>query len=456
MRRERLFPSACRALVMVSGGQDSLALLHLLAGPLVRRVGPASLHALHVNHHLRGAESDSDEALVVAACASLATGLTVVHRPIDKRLGNVQEVAREARRQAALEVAAEAGCCRIALGHTADDQVETLLYRLGRYGGLAALAGMRPVDVPWVRPLLECRRAETAAYCAAHGLDFAHDRGNAYPGYARTAIREQVVPSWEAALPGAVEAACRAAEVAAEMRELAVEVLSGSGAVPAQGLEGLAGAEELSVTVLLGLSPPLRRLLLHAWLEARARPAASRAAVLAVEALLEVGGSAERSLAGGLRACKEYDRLFLVRRSKGSDGEARGSQAAPASSVPLAVPGRAEWGDVTVTAEPAERFQAPDVCSETYVDAECITGALEVRGPKCGDRLRPFGSPGSRKLQDILVDMRVPAAARSGLALVVCGERILWVCGLLAAEEGRITRETKSLVRFSIAAHPER
>ena len=79
---------------------------------------------------------------------------------------------------------------------------------------------MRACDAPWVRPLLECRRAETAAYCREHGLEFARDRGNAYPGYARTAIREEVVPAWEAALPGAVEAACRAAAVAAEMQEL--------------------------------------------------------------------------------------------------------------------------------------------------------------------------------------------------------------------------------------------
>jgi tRNA(Ile)-lysidine synthase len=458
MRREHLFPSACRALVMVSGGQDSLALLHLLAGPLVRGVGPASLHALHINHHLRGAESDSDEALVVAACASLGMGLTVLHRPIDKRPGNVQEVAREARRQAAIEAAADAGCDRIALGHTADDQVETLLYRLGRYGGLAALTGMRPADPPWVRPLLDCRRVETAAYCAAHGLEFAVDRGNAYPGYARTSIREKVLPAWEAALPGAVEAACRAAEVAAEMRELAVEVLSGSGAASAQGLWGMADAEELSIAVLLGLSPPLRRLLLHAWLEARARPAASRASVLAVEALLVVGGSAERSLAGGLRACKEYDRLFLDRapRRLGAGPPAGAQAPAWATSVPLPLPGRAQWGGVTVTAEPAERFQAPDVCSEAYVDAGSITGALEVRGPRPGDRFRPFGSSGSRKLQDILVDLRVPAAARAGLPLVVCGEHILWVCGLVMAEDGRITRGTKSLVRFGIAAGAER
>ena len=212
---------------MVSGGQDSLALLDILAGLAGRPGGPASLHALHVNHHLRGAESDDDEALVVRACGELGVGLTVVHRPIEKAGGNVQERAREARREAALQVAAEHGCDRIALGHTADDQVETMLYRLGRYGGLAAFRAMLPCDPPWVRPLLECRRAETAAL-----LPGARARSSPRTGATPTratpapALREQVLPAWEAALPGAVEAAGRAAEVAAEMERLAAGLLA--------------------------------------------------------------------------------------------------------------------------------------------------------------------------------------------------------------------------------------
>jgi tRNA(Ile)-lysidine synthase len=199
---------------MVSGGQDSLALLDILCGLARRTGGPAAVHALHVNHHLRGAESDDDEALVVRACGERGVSLTLAHRPVMKTGGNVQERAREARREAALQAAAEHHCGRIALGHTADDQAETMLYRLGRYGGLAAFRAMPPCDPPWVRPLLEARRAETEAYCRERGIEFAVDRGNAYPGYARTTLRQEVLPAWETAMPGAVEAAARAAEVA--------------------------------------------------------------------------------------------------------------------------------------------------------------------------------------------------------------------------------------------------
>jgi tRNA(Ile)-lysidine synthase len=435
MLREHLFPTGSRALVMVSGGQDSLALLHMLADGSAGRVGPASLHALHVNHHLRGSESDDDEALVLRACALMDVKLMVAHRPLEKAAGNLQESARLARREAALHVAGECDCERIALGHTADDQVETMLYRLGRYGGLSAFRGISPCDPPWVRPLLGCRREETAAYCREHDLRFAQDRGNAYPGYARTGIRERVLPAWEAGLPGAVKAACRAAEVAAEMEQLAAGILPDADS-------GVAGVQDLSAAGLLRLAPPVRRLLLHRWLERRAPAAASRAAVLAVEALLALPGSGERAVARGWRARKEYDRLSLERGAR--------PQPTCLEPVPLTVPGQAQWNGVLVRAEPAERFFAPDVVREAYVDAYSLDGPLQVRGPLPGDRLRPLGASGTRKLQDVLVDLRVPVGARLGTPLVVCSDRIVWVCGLVLAEEGRIRRETTALVRLSL------
>ncbi len=441
--REGLFPAGSRALVMVSGGQDSLALLHILVGLTGRPAGPASLHALHVNHHLRGAESDDDEALVIHACGELAVGLTIAHRRVAKPGGNVQERAREARREAALQVAADQGCERIALGHTADDQVETMLYRLGRYGGMAAFRAMLVCDPPWLRPLLECRRAETAGFCRARGLRFAEDRGNAYPGYARTALREQVVPAWETALAGAVEAAGRAAAVAAEMERLMAGLLAEAERRVVLDLADTGGEEKvLSVSGLLAVEPPLRRLLLHSWLEGRARPAASRASVLALESLLPIPGSAERALGGGWRGVKQYDELSLVRGRKRLE-------PVPAP-VPLSVPGSVVWGEVCVSATPVDRFRAPDISQEAFVDARSLAGTVEVRGPQPGDRMRPFGAPGSRKLQDILVDLRVPAAARAATPLVVRGDRVLWVCGFLVAEEGRITGETTDIIRLAM------
>jgi tRNA(Ile)-lysidine synthetase-like protein len=275
-----------------------------------------------------------------------------------------------------------------------------------------------------------------------------------------------------------VEAAGRAAEVAAEVEKLLVGLLdeaerrvaAPSRSDPAPSSAGDAtgraasdtappgSSSVLSVRALLGLETPVRRLLLHRWLErqaprlpksdlpptgrAPARPRVSRASVLALESLLHGPGSAERSLGGGWGGVKQYDELSLVY------GRADLPPAPP--PVGLSVPGCAVWGDVWVQAAPADRFRAPDVAREAFVDARSMAGVLEVRGPRPGDRVHPLGAPGTRKLHDLLVDLRVPAATRPRTPLLVCNGRVLWVCGLVIAEEGRITRDTSGIVRLSL------
>lgn len=441
---------------MISGGQDSVALLHFLATGQAGKYGPASVCALHVNHHLRGAESDADEALVKEFCAELGVQLTVVHRPVDKKKGNVQEVARELRREAGLKAALELGCERIALGHTADDQVETVFYRLGRYGGLGALAAMRPSDPPWVRPFLLCRREETAAYCRVHGLAFASDSGNAYPGYVRTVIREEVMPAWERAVPGGVAAACRAAEVAGEMKELASWVVDK--VLPQMGVS--ADSDVLQVDHLRMLLPAARRLLLHEWLERHGVRSASRAGVMAVESLLDRSGTAKCSVGGGWLAVREYEHLCLERESLPRNriqvaGSARVCSwlANAPSPVLLPLPGEVSWGEVVLRAEYVDEFRLPASKDEAFVDAASLSEPLEVRGPRPGDRVWPLGAPGRRKLQDVFVDLRVPARRRGQVPLVVSGERIIWVAGLLSSEQGKIDFNTKAIVRFSLRAN---
>ncbi|MGI5939460.1 MAG: tRNA lysidine(34) synthetase TilS [Thermoleophilia bacterium] len=437
--RESLFRPEDGVLLMVSGGQDSTAMLELCATGALGKSRPRRIRVLHINHHLRGEESDADEALVRAHCLRLEVPLTVVHRPIAKAVGNVQERARAARREAAGDTAARYGCERIALAHTADDQVENLLYRVGRYGGPAALRGMLPCDPPWVRPLLTVRREETARFCRERGIEYAVDCGNVYPGYARTGIREQVLPAWEAVLPGAMRSATRTAEVTAEVERLVSTVVARSGVdVTSPGLE---------VAVLRALPVELRRLVIRAWLEQHEGLAVTRASVLVVEEALGVPGSSCRDLSGGWRVCRENDWVWVERAEATPLGSPTTGPVAPVS---LPLPGRAEWIGAVVRAERTAVFFAPDPAREAYVDAHSISGPLEVRGPLPGDRLHPLGAAGTRKIHDIFVDMRVPARVRAQTPLVVCGEHIVWVAGLVVAERGRIRADTVDLVRFSL------
>lgn len=442
-----LFPEKARVGVLVSGGQDSVALLHLLVSGALPGIGAGGVVAVHINHHLRGEESDADQALVAELCRRLGVEVVVDHRPVDKAAGNVQERARELRRAAAREAAARLSLSRVALGHTMDDQVETILYRLGRYGGLRSLRAMVPSDGLLVRPLLCLRRIETEWYCRLEGLPFAVDRGNEYPGYVRTGVRQRVVPAWEEAVPGAVDAAARAAEVAGEI----VAVLDGIVGEAEAGCRR--GEETWSAAHLLGLTPRMRRLVLHALLLSRPGIEVSRAHVDALADLIRRPGCAREGLGGGWTAVKVYDALCFTSAEVKEGGGTAQRRAEPEEAT-LPVPGGVRWSGVTVRAETGVRFRAQDGPWETFVDARAVDGETRVRGWRPGDRIHPLGGAGQRKLQDVFTDLRVPVWSRERVPLVVRGESIVWVAGLVTAEGARIVRDTRAIVRLSVEADP--
>jgi tRNA(Ile)-lysidine synthase len=435
---------------MVSGGQDSVALLHLLATGGLGAAGPSRVRVLHVNHGLRGAESEADQELVRTHCERLGVSLEVRRLGLERAAGNLQERARDLRREAGREVATRRGIARIALGHTLDDQVETLLYRIARYAGLRALAGMLPLDPPWARPLLECRRAETEAYCREHALDFAVDRGNLYPGYARTDLRHSVLPAWEAALPGAVGAAGRTASVAAELLA-AVEALVDEAEEDARPHLPDAPVSWSSLR-LLAQPPALRRALLHRLLSRLEGVEAGRALVAALDSLLVSPGTAELSLGAGWSAEQSYGRLrFLPKASAETGAGGEGTMdGGPPTARPLASGGRVSWGPYSLVAQEVEAFSAPDVRREAFVDGDRVEWPLVVRARLPGDRFHPLGASGSRPLKEVFIDLKVPARLRSWVPLVVSGERVLWVGGYALAREGRITSATERVVRLAI------
>ena len=342
-----------------------------------------------------------------------------------------------------MEAASAVEAARIVQGHTLDDQVETMLYRMARYGGLAAVRGMRAREGVLVRPLLGVRRWETEAYCRANGLEFAVDGGNQYPGYARTALRGRVLPAWEKAVPGAAEAAARTARVAAEAEELILGVLDAA-TTRAQSQSGPDG-EEWSAARLLGLPRAVRRALLRRVLERCPEADPSRLLVLSLERLAGKAGSGALALGGGWRACKAYDRLVVLGPDKGA------CRQASVDTVPLSFPGEARWRELVVGAYPAlDGYRASDPRWEAFVDARALQGPLSVRGAMSNDVMRPLGGLGRRSLQDIFVDLRVPAPLRARVPVVVCGERLVWLAGLVIAQESRIVRDTERVVRLSV------
>ena len=243
---EGLLRPGAPVVVLLSGGQDSACLLHLAV-----LVAGAGVAALHVDYGLRET-SGADARRCRGICDALGVEL-VVHRPAGRPRGNLQAWAREERYGAARALAADRGA-DIAAGHTASDQVETILYRLAASPGRRALLGMQPRSGDLIRPLLAVTRAETAAYCREVGLPFVEDSSNASARFARNRVRHDVLPAFRAAHPAAEANVLRTASL---LREEA-EVLR---AVVARAREAL--GERPEVSKLARLEPALGRLVLQ-------------------------------------------------------------------------------------------------------------------------------------------------------------------------------------------------
>jgi tRNA(Ile)-lysidine synthase len=391
-------------LVMVSGGGDSVALLDI-----AHRLG-ADVSALHVNYGLREGATE-DQALVQRLCDEREIPLTVEHVTLGSE-GNLQERAREAR-YALAEQLAEGD---YAAAHTASDQAETVIYRLAVSPGSRALHGMAPRRGRLVRPLLAVTREEVRDYLRARGLGWREDPSNADRRFARARVRHDVLEALRELSP-AVERTI--AETARQLREEA-EVLD---AAVADALAEL-GGPAVSLDALKEHPPALQRLILRALAAHTAGASASRSlSRREADEILSLGGRGTKSLdlGDGLRAVAEYGTVRFT----------RAREAEPPAPVELPVPGRARFGDWELE---ARRDRPGDVAVTD------LGSALTVRAWRDGDRMRPAGLGGTKSLQDLFTDRKVPRALRRTLPVVEADGEIVWVAGV-AVDERFAARE---------------
>jgi len=281
-------------LVMLSGGRDSVCLLDLA----VRARGAGAVTALHVNYGLRD-EADEDQRFSAQLCERLGVALEVERPQRPQDAGNLQAWAREVRYAAATRLADGSGAT-IVTGHTADDQVETILYRLASSPSRRALLGMRPRDGRLARPLLGTTRAETTAYCEERGLAWRDDATNEEAEYKRNLIRRDLIPGLEEVHPAAKENVLRTVALLREEAELLDSLVDAE-------LAGGEGAEPGTIrhARFAELHPALRRLVLQRLADqAAGRPVAGAARFAEQVAGLSRGGSV-LDLGGGVRAVLE-------------------------------------------------------------------------------------------------------------------------------------------------------
>ena len=434
-----------RVLVGVSGGVDSMSLLHIL-----REMGEDAPHCLvvHLDHGIRGAESAADRRLVEETARDWGFSIvsTNAHLAVEGGRGGqvTEESARTARFTFFRLIAAGFKADAILLAHHRDDLAENLLFRLARSGLPESLPGMTRDScvsgLRIIRPLLEVSRADIEDYARSNSIPFAVDSTNLSNDYTRNAIRSKVIPLLEKLIPGAKaglgEAALLFASDNAEISKLA------SSAIAGHIIRRRWGVTTFNRSGLLALPKSfLRRILGNLSAGALGRTAWASAEALPINLALDLSGGA---------------RIHV--------GENTVVVASPWSSltqpIRLTIPGTAALPDGSSLTASVEDMPPGGLSELTksfaskspwleFADADKLSSdCLIVRPRRDGDRFRPIGSPGERKLQDFLTDAGAPREERDRIPIVESSDRILWVVGERLSDTFKLTSSTRRILRL--------
>lgn len=450
IRERGLFRDGARLVVGVSGGADSVALLHALHAGMRRH--RLDLLVAHLHHGIRGRAADEDARFVQHLAWRLGLPCVVEYADVPDRSRRAREsieMAARAERQAFF-----ASVCRahragaVALAHTADDAAETFLLRLLRGSGIAGLGGLAAESqvgaLRVVRPLIDVTRAEVEAFLRAHGLRWREDATNRDLSIPRNRVRRELIPMLEARYqPNIRRVLVRTAEALRADAELLEPVIRRAVARAANKQGALA------IPVIRRAPSALRRHVIQRWLRAKGvpEPRIDAAAIARVEALVDAGAG-RADIASGLAARICGEALEVV-----SDRPDRALRIEP-----LPVPGVVWWGESGLCVE-AERWegiirappgpigQPPAVATIRLPRAG---EQLTVRTPWPGARLAPTGMHGSVKLQDLFVNRRVPREARAAIPVVACGDEVVWVPGHRVARAWAVPSESAPSIRLRL------
>jgi len=457
IQENQLVSSQHCLLVAVSGGPDSVCLLHILV-KLREELG-IRLHIAHLNHQLRGTESEADAQYVSDLAHRLDIPATIEQRDVKayqaQQHVSLEEAAREVRYTFLAQAAKSIGANRAAVGHTADDHIETILMHLIRGTGTKGLRGLQPSSrwqssgnsLTIVRPLLPVSRWETADYCHNHQLMPRIDASNLSLSPLRNRIRHQLLPLLESYNPQVAEALLRTARIASDdLAFLDKETTRQWGKiVQIQG-----NAITLNKKRVLELPAALKRYLLRRVIEdllGNLKDIERRHIEEIMDALTKPAGK-RLSLPGGLVFSIEYDQ-YLV----GPEPAALSPFPILGAEFPLKLPGE--------TVLPGWRVGATIISPSTakgkgiglrnnlftaYLDRDKTGDKLLVRPRRPGDRFQPLGMNQPKKLGEFMIDSKIPSAWRQRIPLVCSPKHILWVVGWRVDDRVKVTEDTKQVL----------
>ncbi len=427
----------------VSGGADSVALLHILKNLEELRL---NLVIAHLDHMLRGHDSRGDANFVRDTASRY--GLPFELRSMDirrfalQRKLSIEEAGREARYAWFNEVAAKYAARAVALGHHADDQAETVLMRLLRGAGATGLAGIYPGSGSrYVRPLLCCTRSEIEAYLRERNLPFRTDSSNTDTRFLRNRIRHELLPTLETYNSSIRERLVATAEILSDDEEL-LELVTG------QSFKNVADVREKLVRFkITDLVNELRGLRLRLYRRA-IRAAKGNLHHITLKHLrkiddLALSGKANSHfvLPGQLQISKCYNTLTIS--TCGADDGRRPFELVVEGPGLYQLPGGRQLS-LTSSSAPGTFKELP--ACKAYIDSGSAPFPWIVRTFRDGDRFTPLGMNGRKKLKDYFIDMKIPVHKRRSIPLIFAGDNLLWIAGFRLAEEARLTVSSESVI----------
>ncbi len=454
--------------VGVSGGPDSLCLLHVL-----RQVAPdygVALHAAHLDHGIRAHESEQDARFVAELCRDWGVPCTVERADVPalahERGLAIEEAARQARYVFLAATARRVGGRSVALAHHADDQGETVLMHFLRGSGLAGLRGMRPLSwvdelrlgeqssgepgkrLRLVRPLLYITRQEIQDYCREHDIEPRYDLSNLDRTYYRNRLRHDLIPLLETYNPNVREIVRRTAEVIAADYDVLRDLLDR--AWPTVTRRASSDAIVFDLAALRALPLGLQRSVLR---EAVHRLRLSLrninwAHIDDAVMVLNRGDTGDMAtLPQGLLLTLGYDEATLAPESYAPEAENR---PCVRETWPVPAPGSAPLGGGwRLTTQERERSELPagwernDDPWLAYLDADLVRSGLAVRPRRAGDRFVPLGLGHRQKVNEFMINCKIPRQERDTAPLLVCGDEIVWVVGYRLDARYAITERTR-------------
>ncbi len=454
IRENGLTSGKRRVLAAVSGGPDSVCLLNIL-NALSNELG-IELHVAHLNHRLRGKESEADARYVAQLVERLGIPSTIEERDVKAyralRRNSLEEAAREVRYTFFAETAAILGTDCVAVGHTSDDNVETILLHLVRGTGTRGLRGLQPrttwrsedKSIEVIRPLLCISREETVDYCRKNNLEPRIDSSNLTMSPLRNRIRHELLPLLESYNERVTDALLRTARIAGdeldfldrEISRLWDSIVRLQGETVALDKEGL-----------LALPPALQRHLLRKAIEdvsGSLKDIETRHIEDILEALKKPAGK-KLNLPAGLVFIVEYDRFLLT-------GEPAALSPFPPldSVVSLEIPGETVFPGWRVSASviTPEQMKSGDDDYIACLSLDETGDKLTVRSRETGDRFQPLGMDQPKKLGEYMIDEKIPRAWRKRVPVVCSPEHVVWVVGWRIDQRSKVTEDTRRILRL--------